>query len=76
MRRYLIAVLLLFLSASFPARATVFATVRGVVHDPQHRPVAGAQVMLKAVDSDFSLHTETDTTASLPCLKRLLAFTA
>jgi len=59
MRRIFIAfVLLLFVQA---AHATVFATVHGIVHDPQHRPVAGAQVLLKAVDSAFSLHTDTDT---------------
>jgi hypothetical protein len=40
----------------------VFATVHGVVHDPQHRPVAGAHVLLQAVNSQFSLHTETDGT--------------
>src|ERR1700720_1860070 len=26
--------------------ATVFGTVRGIVHDPQHRPVGGADVVL------------------------------
>ncbi len=28
-------------------------TVRGVVHDPGHRPIAGASVNLHAADSDF-----------------------
>jgi hypothetical protein len=46
--------------ASLPALATVFATLHGVIHDPQHRPVAGAAVTLKANDSAFTLHTTTD----------------
>jgi outer membrane receptor protein involved in Fe transport len=39
---------------------TVFGTVRGIVHDPQHRPVADAQVTLKAKASDFSQTVTTD----------------
>ena len=46
--------------ASLPAHATVFATVHGVVHDPQHRPIAGADVTLQAADSAFTLHAKTD----------------
>ena len=34
--------------AVLAARATVFGTVRGIVHDPQHRPVAGAAACLFA----------------------------
>jgi hypothetical protein len=49
-------------AASLHAHATVFATVHGVVHDPQHRPVAGAHVALKAIGSQFALHSDTDTT--------------
>ena len=49
-------------ASSLSAHATVFATVHGVVHDPQHRPVAGAHVLLKAINSQFSLHTDTDST--------------
>lgn len=60
--RRLFSFLLLALAAALPARATVFATVRGVVHDPQHRPVAGARVLLHAVNSAFALHTDTDVT--------------
>jgi len=40
-------------------RATVFSTVHGVVHDPEHRPIAGADVTLKDADSDFALHATT-----------------
>jgi hypothetical protein len=36
------------------ALATIFGSVRGVVHDPQHRPVQGATVILKAKSSDWS----------------------
>ncbi len=37
------------------AFATIFGSVRGVVHDPQHRPIQGAHVALKAQDSDWTL---------------------
>ncbi len=40
--------------------ATIFGNVRGIVHDPQHRPVGGAQVVLKAQRSDWSQAAETD----------------
>ena len=40
--------------------ATVFGTVRGVVHDPDHRPVQNAQVVLKSSDSDYSRKLVTD----------------
>jgi hypothetical protein len=39
--------------------ATVFSTVHGVTHDPEHRPIAGAEVTLKASDSDFVLRATT-----------------
>src|SRR5690348_10835870 len=42
------------------ALATIFGTVQGVVHDPDHRPVAGAMVMLKSANSDWSQTTTTD----------------
>ncbi len=42
--------------------ASVFGSVRGVVHDPQHRPVQGAHVVLKAQTSDWT--QSVDTTAS------------
>jgi hypothetical protein len=42
------------------AFAGVFGAVRGVVHDPQHRPIQGAMVMLKSTSSDWSKTTNTD----------------
>jgi hypothetical protein len=59
MRRFLLVGALLA-TASLPAFATVFATIHGVVHDPQHRPIAGAAVILKAAGSEFVLQTTTD----------------
>ena len=42
------------------ARATVFAAVRGIVHDAQHRPIAGARVTLQSANSAFVLRAVTD----------------
>jgi outer membrane cobalamin receptor len=51
---------LVFFFAALPAFATVFGTVRGIVHDPQHRPVSGIQVVLRAKTSEFTLDARTD----------------
>ena len=40
--------------------ASVFGNIRGIVHDPQHRPVAGADVKLKAATSEWSQATQTN----------------
>jgi outer membrane cobalamin receptor len=40
--------------------ATIFGTVRGIVHDPRHRPVADIQVILKARASDYTQASRTD----------------
>jgi Carboxypeptidase regulatory-like domain/TonB dependent receptor-like, beta-barrel/TonB-dependent Receptor Plug Domain len=42
------------------AFATIFGSVRGVVHDPQHRPVQGAMVMLRAQNSDWMQSHDTN----------------
>ena len=34
--------------------ATIFGRIQGIVHDPQHRPVAGAAVKLQSATSDWS----------------------
>jgi outer membrane cobalamin receptor len=52
--------LLLFFAIVGTAWATVFGTVRGIVHDPQHRPVADIEVVLKAVDSDYTQKASTN----------------
>ena len=42
------------------AAASVVGSVHGVIHDPQHRPVQGAMVMIKAKASDWSATTNSD----------------
>src|SRR5215469_11166231 len=48
--------------ALWPARAQaeIFGSVHGIVHDPQHRPVPGADVDLKAQHSDWMQHQKTN----------------
>ena len=36
------------------AGATIFGSIRGLVHDPQHRPIEGAQVKVRAANSQWS----------------------
>ena len=36
------------------ATATVFGSLRGIVHDPDHRPVPGAQIVIRSSTSDYS----------------------
>ncbi len=59
MRRSVSLIAFVLLAASIPAHATVFATVHGVVHDPEHRPVAGADISLHAAESTFALTAKT-----------------
>src|SRR6267154_1662435 len=49
----------LFLIAA-PVLATIFGTVRGIVHDPQHRPVADATVTLKTKTSAYTQTMQSD----------------
>jgi TonB dependent receptor/Carboxypeptidase regulatory-like domain/TonB-dependent Receptor Plug Domain len=64
MRKYVKSVgLFLFLSCLVfvpLVRATIFGNIRGIVHDPQHRPVAGATVKLKSATSEWTQTAQTD----------------
>jgi outer membrane cobalamin receptor len=42
------------------AYATIFGSLRGIIHDPQHRPVEGTMVMMRAKTSDWAQTTTTD----------------
>ncbi len=54
---FLLAGLLLLAGANY---ASVFGSVHGIVHDAQHRPVAGASVRLKSATSDWTMTAQTD----------------
>src|SRR5579862_6717891 len=46
--------------AAIPSLAATVASVRGIIHDPQHRPVQNAMVMIKAKSSDWSATANSD----------------
>ncbi|WP_263357325.1 TonB-dependent receptor [Acidicapsa ligni] len=58
--RTCISLALLCLATAVPALATVFSSLHGIVHDPQHFPVKDAAITLRAADSDFQLKATTD----------------
>jgi outer membrane receptor protein involved in Fe transport len=59
MRGILYAFVAIFLFAA-AAIATVFGTVRGIVHDAQHRPIPGSEVVLKDQSSDYTQKMQSD----------------
>jgi hypothetical protein len=52
----------LFVSVTAVALASDSGSVRGVVHDPQHRPVQNAMVMLRSKTSEWATTVTTDAT--------------
>jgi hypothetical protein len=60
MRFFRIPLFTIFISFALASSASVVGTVRGVIHDPQHRPVSDAMVMIKAKASDWSATTNSD----------------
>ena len=54
------ALLLVALFCSVPVCAAIFGTVRGIVHDPQHRPVQAAQVVIHAKTSEWTQTAQTN----------------
>lgn len=62
---------ILSLALALTLSAAVLGPLRGIVHDPTHRPVAGAEVVIRAAHSDYTqtLATSPDgafETAGLP----------
>ena len=53
MRKFSLLCFLAFVFSASTAYASIFGQVHGVVHDPQHRPVAGARVEIRAAHSSF-----------------------
>src|ERR1017187_5442342 len=49
-----------FLLIASTAFANVYGALRGVVHDPQHRPLQNAMVMLQAKSSEWAKSVTTD----------------
>ncbi len=56
-RRLLVAVWLLLAPGLF---ASVFGTLRAIVHDPHHRPVANADIILRSTTSGWTAKGKTD----------------
>src|SRR5260370_11853173 len=54
MRKLALLCLLSLVLGDTAAHATIFSQVHGVVHDPQHRPIAGARIELHAANSAFT----------------------
>src|SRR5437763_17056465 len=57
-RLALVAGLLLFISATLSA--TIFSSITGLIHDPQHRPVEGAKVKIWANHSNWAQNAISD----------------
>ncbi|HXI44570.1 MAG TPA: TonB-dependent receptor, partial [Bryobacteraceae bacterium] len=63
-RKALLLAIFLLALCFMMAWATVFGSLRGVVHDPDHRPVSSARVILKSDSSDYSETLTTDATGA------------
>ncbi len=60
MKRFISFLAVIFLLDAAVAFATIFGSVRGIVHDPQHRPIQGAHLTLKAHGSDWTQSQDTN----------------
>ncbi len=54
MKYYWIALLIVVAILPVTVTATVFGSMRGIVHDPDHRPVPGAQIVIRSTTSDYA----------------------
>jgi hypothetical protein len=62
MTRFKLLAFAALLSIAPAAFANIYGAIRGVVHDPQHRPIQDAMVMLKAKSSDWAKSVTTGAT--------------
>ncbi|HVP44679.1 MAG TPA: TonB-dependent receptor [Terriglobales bacterium] len=58
------SVMIGLLACSLAVHASIFGTVKGLVHDPQHRPISGAQITLKAAASEWQKDSVSDQAGS------------
>jgi outer membrane receptor protein involved in Fe transport len=59
-KRFIAIIISLPLFSCLAAMASVFGTIKAIVHDPQHRPVQGAQVEVQSRTSDFKTSSTTN----------------
>src|SRR5215831_7371920 len=59
-RRFIGITVTAMVCASVPLYASVFGTVKAIVHDPQHRPVKDAQVVVQSRSSSLKLAGSTN----------------
>ena len=60
LKRFILAIILLALLAPLQVFASVFGTVKAIVHDPQHRPVQRAKVEVQSRTSAFKTSATTN----------------
>ncbi len=59
-RKWAVRLLPVLLICSVFAWAAIFAHLRGIVHDPQHRPIAGARVAVNCPSSGWKANARTN----------------
>jgi len=60
MRFLRVSMLCSFFLFGITVSATIFGTIRGIIHDPHHRPVQGAQITLRAENSAWTKTATSD----------------
>ena len=53
-RKLIASVAVVFAMGALAAQATIFSSITGLIHDPQHRPVPGARVTVSADNSNWT----------------------
>jgi outer membrane cobalamin receptor len=57
MRYPRVLIVALVCGATVLTHATIFGSLRGIIHDPHHRPIAGAAITVRSLTSDWSQTT-------------------